>query len=165
MRKSLAALTAGALIIGGAAVASAQTPDVVPNENAPAFAQAQQRGDHLSEFFGDMVDQGVISQDQADQMTAELQTRAETRLAERSEHRAAFEAAWEDGVLTLAEIEELGADRMLADDSPFVEALADGELTQAEFDEIRGDHQQGRGHGGPGRGGRGAAPAGFGADA
>lgn len=159
MRKSVAALTAGALIIGGAAVASAQTDDTAPAENSPAVQLHERRAEHISDFFADMVGEGVISQDQADQMTAELENRAEARIAEREERKAAFEAAWEDDVLTLAEIEELGADRFLAEDGPFAEALADGELTRDEVETVRGEFGGPRGHrGGPGGFG-GASPA------
>ena len=158
MRKSVAALTAGALIIGGAAVASAQTDDTAPTDDTPAVQLHERRGEHISEFFADMVEDGVISQDQADQMTAELETRAEERIAEREERKAAFDAAWDDGVLTLAEIEELGADRFLAEDGPFADALADGELTQEELEEARGEFGGRRGH-------RGGGPGGFGGPA
>ena len=147
MRKSIAALTAGALIAGGAMVATAQTDGADTTEDATEQVRPS-RGAHLSEFFSEMVTEGVISQDQADQLTAELESRAAVRQAERAERRAAFEAAWEDDVLTVAELEELGADRILDEDGPFAEALADGEITRDEFDAVKAEigPRGGRGH-------------------
>ena len=148
MRKTVAALTAGALIAGGAMVATAQTDDA-PDTDAPIVEM--KRGERISAFFDDMVAQGVISQDQATTMLAELESRHEARVAERQEHREAFEAAWEDDVLTVAELEELGAERILDEDGPFAEALEDGQLTRDEFDAIRAEIGP-RHHRGPGRG-------------
>ena len=147
MRKTVAALTAGALIAGGAMVATAQTDDA---DTQPSIVQME-RGDRISSFFDDMVAEGVISQDQADTMLAELEDRHEARVAERQERRDAFESAWEDDVLTVAELEELGADRILDEDGPFAEALDDGEITRDEFDAIRAEFGH-RHHRGPGRG-------------
>ncbi len=150
MRKTVAALTAGALIAGGAMVATAQTDnsDTV-DPNAPIVEM--KRGERIGSFFGDMVAEGVISQDQADTMLAELESRHEERVAERQERREAFESAFEDDVLTLAELEDLGADRILDEDGPFAEALEDGEITRDEFDAIRAEFGP-RHHRGPGRG-------------
>lgn len=155
MRKTVATLAAGALILGGAAVATAQT-DTEPVDG-DAVVGVHHPGTRIESFLSEMVDEGVISQDQADQLLAELASRAEERIARRAELRAAFEGAWNDGVLTLAEIEELGADWLLSDDGPFAEALEDGELTRAEFDAIRAElsgprhHRGWRGFGGTDR--------------
>lgn len=150
MRKTVAALTAGALIAGGAMVATAQTDSTdTIDPNAPIVEM--KRGERISSFFGEMVEQGVISQDQADTMLAELESRHEARVAEREERREAFESAFEDDVLTVAELEELGADRILDEDGPFAEALEDGELTRDEFEEIHAERGP-RHHRGPGRG-------------
>ena len=150
MRKTVAALTAGALIAGGAMVATAQT-DSSDQVDPDAPIVEMKRGERISSFFDDMVTQGVISQDQADTMLTELESRHEERLAERQERREAFESAFEDDVLTLAELEELGADRILDEDGPFAEALEDGEISRDEFDAIRAEFGP-RHHGGPGRG-------------
>ncbi len=161
MRKTVAALTAGALIAGGAMVATAQTDSGDPvTPDAPIVEM--KRGERISSFFGEMVTQGVISQDQADTMLAELESRHEGRVAEREERRAAFESAFEDDVLTVAELEELGADRILAEDGPFAEALEDGEITRDEFEAVHAElgprHHRGPG-GGFGSGGPGTEGA------
>lgn len=148
MRKTIAALTVGALIAGGAMVATAQTDDA-PDTDAPIVEM--KRGERIGSFFDDMVAEGVISQEQADTMLAELESRHEERVAERQERREAFESAFEDDVLTVAELEELGADRILAEDGPFAEALEDGEITRDEFDAVRAELGP-RHHRGPGRG-------------
>lgn len=154
MRKTLVALVAGALILGGAAIAMAQT-DETTTDTSPPVAHMD-RGDHLSEFLAEMVDEDVITQEQADTLISELESRFEARQAEREEHRALFEEAFSDDVLTVEELEEIGATRILDEDGPFAEALADGELTRAEFDAIhasmplRDGHHRGGGFGGPG---------------
>lgn len=148
MRKTVAALTAGALIAGGAMVATAQTDDA-PEPDAPIVEM--KRGERISSFFDDMVADGVISQDQADTMLAELESRHEERLAERQERREAFESAFEDDVLTVAELEELGADRILDENGPFAEALEDGQITRDEFEAVHAERGPGH-HRGPGRG-------------
>ena len=148
MRKTVAALTAGALIAGGAMVATAQT-DQADSAATDAPTVQMNRGERISSFFDEMVDQGVISQDQADSMLSELEARREARVAEREERREAFESAWEDDVLTVEELEELGADRILAEDGPFAEALEDGQITRDEFEEVRAEFgpRRHRGHG------------------
>lgn len=150
MRKTVAALTAGALIAGGAMVATAQT-DSDDGAESDAPVVQMNRGERISSFLDDMVAQGVIDQDQADTMLAELEARREARVAERQERREAFESAWEDDVLTVAELEELGADRILDEDGPFAEALEDGEITRDEFQEVRSEFGPRR-HRGPGLG-------------
>jgi hypothetical protein len=151
MRKTIAALAVGALIAGGAMVATAQTDDTdSPGTDAPVVEM--ERGERISSFFDDMVAEGVIDQDQADTMLAELESRHEERVAEREARRAAFEAAWEDDVLTVAELEELGADRILDQDGPFAEALADGEITRAEFEAVHAEFGPPHHRRGPGRG-------------
>jgi hypothetical protein len=150
MRKTVAALTAGALITGGAMVATAQTDDGETTDPKPPVVEME-RGARISSFFGEMVTQGVISQDQADTMLAELESRHEARVAEREERREAFESAFEDDVLTVAELEELGADRILDEDGPFAEALDDGQITRDEFEAIHAELGP-RHHRGPGRG-------------
>ena len=154
MRKSLVALIAGALIIGGAAIAMAQTDDST-TETQPPLAEME-RGEHLSLFLAEMVDENVITQEQADTLLSELQARFEARRADREEHRAQLEAAFADDILTVQELEDIGAYRILDADGPFAEALADGELTRAEFDAVhatmppRGGGHHGGGFGGPG---------------
>ena len=147
MRTSLVALIAGSMIIGGAAIAVAQTDDTPTGTTIESTVGERTRGGHLEGFFSDMVAEGVISQDQADTLTAELRERFEERRAAIAERREAFQAAWEDNVLTVAELEELGAGRILAEDGPFADALEDGELTRAEFEEIRREFpRRGPGH-------------------
>ncbi len=150
MRKTVAALTAGALIAGGAMVATAQTDDAETTDSLTQVVEMK-RGERISSFFSDMVGQGVISQDQADTMLAELESRHEAKVAEREERREAFQAAWDDEVLTLEELEELGAERILDGEGPFAEALEDGEITRDEFEAIRSElgprHRRGPGRG------------------
>lgn len=168
MRKTLIALTAGAMILGGAAIAMAQTDDATTYP-IQAMERDQDRDQDRTEYLADMVGQGVITQEQADTLAAEMQQRFELRRAEREqrraearEHKEGLEAAFSDDVLTVAELEELGAVRILDEDGPFAEALEDGELTRAEFDAIHETLPCG-GPGGQRRGGPGGGPgSGFG---
>lgn len=158
MRKMIAVLAAGALILGGAAVAFAQT-----DEGETTSTHRSERGGHISGVLDDLVENGTISQDQADAIVAaleakrdELHAAREELRVERDEARAALTEAWSDGVLTEDEAADLPfGDRLTDPDGPFAEAWSDGQLTRAEFDEIRAElapHRgfRGRGHHGSG---------------
>ncbi len=57
MRKTLVALIAGAMILGGAAIAIAQTDDTTTSDDTTTHpVMERDRGEHLSEFLADMVD-------------------------------------------------------------------------------------------------------------
>lgn len=162
MRKTLTAMIAAAavLIIGGALGAVAQTEsetDTGDTTVAETEATRPVRGHLIENLLDEMVTDGVIDAIQADDIATWLEERRAELAAEREAKRAAFEAAWEDGVLTEDEVGDFPhADRLLAEDGPFAEAWADGELTREEFDAVRG--------GFPGRRGphRGAGLSGFG---
>ena len=61
----------------------------------------------------------------------------EARMAERAEHQVYIEGLLSDGVITAEELAELPVDiPLLAEGTPFTDALADGQITQAEWDEF-----------------------------
>lgn len=135
MRKTVAILAVGALVIGGAVAALAQTEG---DDQAPTTETAEhKRMPLMSEVLGDLVADGTINQSQADAITAALEEkRAEVR--EKIEaHRELMRSLWEDGVLTAEEINQLPEDHPFRDsDGPVAEYLDDGELTKDELREL-----------------------------
>ena len=162
MRKTIAAIAAGVLIIGGAAVASAQV-----DESTDTPVREMTKGDHVADVLAELVEDGTITQSQANAITeafeakrAEFQAMREERRAEREAARAALEEAWADDVLTLDEVEGLPfADRLTDPEGPLAEAWEDGELTKEEAQEAREEFGPRRGHGRRGFGPGPDAPA------
>jgi hypothetical protein len=162
MRETIAILAAGVLIIGGAAVASAQ----VDETDDPVPAHEMKRGDHADEVLAELVEDGTITQAQSDAIVAafeakrvELQAQREERRAEMEAAREQLEEAWSDDVLTLEEAEALPfADRLTDPEGPLAEAWADGELTKDEVREARQEIGPRRGHGPRGFHGFGPGP-------
>lgn len=185
MRRVLTILLAVALLVGGgvafallgdsgAAVAQEDTIDKespateAPVESTGAELERPERGAVLSGVLADLVADGVITQDQADEITAALQARIEELRAEFRERRGELEfdgrrflrqfdlrELLEDGVIDSDELAELGEDHPFNDpDGPAAEYLDDGQLTQEELDELHagfgphGSGRDGRGFGG-----------------
>lgn len=138
MRKTIVAMLAAAavLVVGGAVGAIAQT-DEATTETDTAVAEAAplgHKGERLAGLLDEMVDDGVITAEQAESITEWLQNKRAEIQAEREALRAAFDEAWSDGVLTEEEAAQF----------PFYERLqavedlwADGEVTQEEWDAFR----------------------------
>lgn len=161
MKKLLAAVAVASVLGAGAFVAStvasnpanAQTTETQTQE-AP---ERPDRGEALDEVLGGLVTDGVLDQGQADAVRDALEAKHEELQAAREERRAEHEAARElimgfldDDVISADELAQLEDDHPFNDaDGPFASATADGEITKAELDELRGDH---RGHRGPGAG-------------
>lgn len=176
VRRWIAVLAAGALIVGGSTVAFAQTDDET-SDDRPGFGfQRHEPGQILDDVLAELVSDGTIQQSQADAIVAALDAKRDELLAEREAfraereaereaNRAAFEEAWADGKLTRDEIAELPfADRITDPEGPFADALSDGQITQEEWDEIHDGlrfHHGRRGSGGFG----GRFGGGFGAPA
>jgi hypothetical protein len=143
MRKTIMAMTAAAalLVIGGALGAVAQTDDATNEDSTAGEATDRPFRGHLVEnLLDEMVADGVIDSDQATAIESWLETRRGELRAQREEMRATHEAAWEDGILTTDEAATLPfGDRLLAEDSPFADAWADGQLTQDEFDAVKAE--------------------------
>ncbi len=159
MRKWIAVLAAGVLIVGGAAVAFAQTDDTDPA--GPPFGD--HRANVLQEVLDELVTANTITQSQADAIVGALEVRRaefeaarEEMRAQHEEMRAAIEEAWSDDVLTADEAAGLPfADELTDPEGPFGEAWSDGRLTREEFDAVRaelGPRPGPRGHHGRGFG-------------
>ena len=157
MRKTPAFLAVAVLVIGGAAVALAQTEDAPEGESA--VEKVFRGGEMLADVLADLVTDGTINQSQSDAIVAAVEEQHTLRRAEHEAFRAQMEEFWADDVLTADELAQLPEGHPLLGDE-FAEAAVDG-LTKDEIREIapfggRGFHGR-RGHGG-GMGG----PGGFG---
>jgi hypothetical protein len=145
---------AGALLIGGAAVAAA-APTTVQEVAGTVLSVPGRATGLLADVLADLVGQSVITQDQADAITDEL----DSRVAER---RAEFQARREEMQALHAQIRTFLEDEVITADE--VAQLPDGELKTAleslldddgvtldELRELGGFFRFGPGHG-PGRG-------------
>lgn len=131
MRKWIAALTVGALVVGGSAIASAQTAD-------PATDPATDRPGIVSQVLDELVTDGVITEDQAAAIVTALDEARQERRAERQARREQLRSFWEDGVLTADEIAQLPEPNPFSDpDGPFAAYLDDGQLTTDEVRQVR----------------------------
>ena len=152
---------AGFLLIAGAAVAAA-APSIVsvaaPSTAASDEAIGLRAGGILEEVLADLVDEGVITQEQSDAIVAALETKAEERRAEAEARREELRQTWEqiqgfleDGVITQDEINQLPEDSPLRD--AFNSIAEDGQITVEQLRELGpwGGHRFGPRHGdGPG---------------
>lgn len=159
MKKIIASIAAaGVLVIGAFAastitssVASAQTDEdpVVTEE-----AQRPNRGAVLDQVLGDLVEDGTLDQDQADAVKDALEAKGEEmkekygdrkdRRAHREEMREQVELWLEDGVISADELAELPFDLPRSEDGPLADALSDGQITQAEWDDFVEQRKAGR---------------------
>lgn len=142
-RKVMAAITAGAILVGAGVAASMVS--------APQVASAQESdgtGEEggllykglaiLEEVLAGLVDDGTIDESQADAIVAAVEAKAEEIRAEREARRELMRQFAEDGVFTADELAQLGEDHPFNDpDGPYAEAAADGELTLEEIRRIR----------------------------
>lgn len=138
MRKTIVAMLAAAavLVVGGAVGAIAQTDGTTPDTDTSVAAPLGHQGERLTGLLDEMVQDGVITAEQAESITEWLENKRDEVQAEREAHREAFEEAWSDGILTAEEAAQF----------PFFERLeaveelwADGEVTQEEWDSFHGE--------------------------
>ncbi len=165
MRKVLAVLAVSVFVIGGAAIALAQTDEAPDGETA--VEKVWRGGQMLADVLADLVTEGTINQGQADAIVEAVEEQHALRHAEREAFRAQMAEFWEDGVLDSNELSQLPEDHPFLSDE-FAEARTDG-LTKEEIRELapigrRGFHRHG-GPGGFGPGGFGPGPLDSGADA
>jgi hypothetical protein len=148
---------AGALLIGGAAVAAA-APSAVQEVTGAVLSVPGRAGDLLAEVLADLVSQNVITQAQSDAITDGLETRIEEKRAEFEAEREALRAQHEQ-LRTFLEDDVITADEIASlPDGGLKTALqsiaVDGQVTRDQLEQLRllmGG--PGRGHhfrGGPG---------------
>lgn len=158
MRKLIWLPLAGSLLIAGAAVATA-APDAVDSAADAIVTPIHRAGAFLKEVLDELVDEGVINQQQSDAIVERVDEGAEEKRAElearREEMREVAEqlrSFLEDDVITQAELEQLPEDHPLRNLDSYLE---DGQLTRDELRELapfggRGFGPGSRGHHGPG---------------
>ncbi len=167
--RMIAVLAIGALVIGGAAVASAQ---VGGDDDAGTTVRERfhEPGALLQEALDELVAENEsFTQADADAVIAKLEEKRaeldafrEERRAEAEAFRTQMEEFLADDVLTADELAQLPDWHPLSRLDPDSEYLADGRLDADELAELRlgagrGHHRGGPGHmgpfGGPGQGG------------
>jgi len=160
MKKVLAALAAsGVLIAGGFATAVVSSPtsataQETTDEASPTDDMVRpEPGAILQEVLDQLVSDGVITNDQATQISDALVARHEELRAEfgdrgfggRGHHGGGdfgLMGALEDGVIDADELAALPEGHPLTDpDGPAAAYLADGQLTQEELDQMRAEHR------------------------
>ncbi len=141
MRKRIVIMAvAGATLVGGAAVASAQeVTDETPQGSEQGWGwRAHRLADIIGNVLGDLVGDGTITQNQADAIEGALTAKAE----EMRDARQLLASFWEDDALTTDEIAQLPEPNVFTDpDGPFADALSDGILTKTELEELRADRR------------------------
>jgi hypothetical protein len=135
----LVAVVAGGLLVGAGFVTSFIS--------APATAEAQEEedgekrglfprlGGFFDELLDELVDDGTITQDQADAIVAAAEEKAAELREELTAQRELLRSLLEDDVLTEEEASQLPDDHWLLSDR-FDEAWEDGELTRDEIGEL-----------------------------
>ena len=159
---------AAALVLGLGAAAWAQTgSEESAGETEESGESAGEAWEHparagLDSVLAVLVEDGAITQEQADAIIAAVDEKRSAARAAREEMKALLDTFWEDEVLTAEEIAQFPhADRIIAADGPFSDALSDGQITKEELEEIKGKVPGSRGHhgrghhGGPGKAFRG----------
>jgi len=150
MKKVIAALAAGGVLVTGAFVAS-----VVSGATANAQTEATTTSDAtdqdpwprawiLDEVLAGLVDDGTLSQAQSDTVRDRFAAHVEDAMAERQLRREAaremrdlIEGFLEDDVITADELSQLPEDHPLRDeDGVFADALADGQITRDELRQV-----------------------------
>lgn len=144
MRKIVASIIAGGLLVGAAFAAAAVSggpASAQEDDTVEPTGRSWRPGHILEEVLADLVEDGTLSQDQADAVTEGLQAKVEEL---REDHpglgrhplRRAFRlgALLDEGVITADELAELPDGHPLEDpDGPAAEYLEDGEITADEF--------------------------------
>jgi len=156
MRRVIAALAAGSVLTGSAFIAGAVggTGSATAHESADDDSTTTETPHHrfgariLDDVLSDLVDDEVITQDQAGAIQealadrlAELREKVGDRRGFGHGFRRGFRLGWllDDGVIDADELAKLPEDHPLkAADGPAAEYLDDGELTLQELREIHG---------------------------
>ena len=155
--RRMVVIGAAALVLGVAAAAWAEAGS---GESAGESGDSDKKpaaGAGLGSVLADLVEDGTITQEQADAIIAAVEEKRSAARAALQEMKDLLDSFWDDGVLTAEEIAQFpSADRITAADGPLADALDDGQITEEEMEELRGRIPERRGHhGGPGKGLRG----------
>ncbi|HUG48492.1 MAG TPA: hypothetical protein VMP67_08780 [Candidatus Limnocylindria bacterium] len=141
MRRLIWLPLAGVLLIAGAAIATA-APDAVDSATDAIVTPIHRAGAFLQEILDELVDEGVIDDEQADAIVERAGERAEQKRDEvralreqMREVRQQLRLFLEDGVITQDELAQLPEDHPLRNLDTYLE---DGQLTREELEELAG---------------------------
>ncbi|MFQ5524015.1 MAG: hypothetical protein ACE5F5_10600 [Acidimicrobiia bacterium] len=141
MRKVLAASVAGAILVGAGFVTAAVAGPGTAFAEENGTAQVEEGGfipralGFLGGVLDGLVDDGTLSEDQAQAVLDAVEAKMETVKAEREAVREMIKEFLEDGVITEDEAAQLPEDHFLLSER-FDEAWMDGELTIEEIREL-----------------------------
>lgn len=148
---------AAALVLGVAAAAWAEAGSGDSAGESGDSDKEHPAGVGLGSVLAELVEDGTITQEQADAIIAAVEEKRSAARAAFQEMKGLLDSFWDDGMLTAEEIAQLpNAHQITGADGPLADALTDGQITKEEMKEIRGRIPERRGHhGGPGKGLRG----------
>lgn len=133
MRKLITVLAIGAVLASGTAVASAHW--------GGSGRWGGVNSERVTEKLDQLVEEGVITSDQAEQagtLFEAVQALREERQAEREALKEQLESFLEDDLLTAAELAQLPEDHPFRDpEGKYAEYLQDGQITAEELEEIK----------------------------
>ena len=142
-RLMIGAATVGALVTGGVvgAAVAAPAPRAIQTEQTTTttIPQKERPAGVISETLDQLVVDGVITREQADQVAAALAAALADRVRDRPFGGGLglgfrLGSLLDDGVITAEELAQLPDDHPLKDsDAPLAEALEDGQITAAEL--------------------------------
>ena len=142
MRKAIFAV-AVVLLLGIGSVAVARV-----DHGWGRSGDAADRVGILEEVLGDLVTDGVITQEQADAITTAVEGKKEEMAEQRQQLKEQLKSFWEDDVLTTEEIEQLPFAQRILESEKLSEALEDGQITKEEMKELRSEGKAFRKRGG-----------------
>ncbi len=144
MRKAVI-IGAVVLLVGTATAVWANTDASDSDAESGDRTWGHRFGSGLSDVLAELVEDQTITSAQADAIIAAVESKRAEFVAARAEMKELLATFWEDEVLTAEEIAQLpNAERFTAEDSPFADALADGEITKDELAEKKGRAWGGR---------------------
>jgi polyhydroxyalkanoate synthesis regulator phasin len=140
MRNKITAafVAGGVLILAGLATAAISAPSAASAQDDEFERDHPHPGvDILNVVLSDLVEEGVLDQEQADAVIDAVESKADQLRETREAGRTLLRGLFEDGVLTADEAEQLPEDHFLLSER-FDEAWEDGELTRDELGFRRG---------------------------